>query len=51
MHETDTGQAVANPRRTRLGSDWTPQPTGVADQPRPTPDPAPGTGAGERSLG
>ncbi|MEV0676493.1 hypothetical protein AB0I60_08205 [Actinosynnema sp. NPDC050436] len=40
MHEIEAGQAVANPRRTRLGPDWTGRAGGVAGHPQPTPDPA-----------
>ena len=40
MHETDSGQAVANPRRTRLGADWRPRSGEVTD--RSQPNPAPG---------
>lgn len=35
MHEIDTGRAVANPRRTRLGSDWTPGSSGRTDRSQP----------------
>ncbi|RKT54756.1 hypothetical protein [Saccharothrix australiensis] len=42
MEETDAGRAVANPRRTRLGPDWTAGSTGSVD---PRPNPGPGTGA------
>ncbi|MBW4717141.1 hypothetical protein [Saccharothrix obliqua] len=49
MQETDTGRAVANPRRTRLGADWTAGSTGVADHPRPVPSPAPDAGSGTAS--
>jgi hypothetical protein len=48
MHEAESARAVANPRRTRLGSDWTPS-TEMADRPRPTPGPTPGRG--ERQVG
>jgi hypothetical protein len=41
MHETDTGRTVANPRRTRLGKDWTAQSAGVTDRSRPVPGPGP----------
>jgi hypothetical protein len=53
MQQTEFGRAVANPRRTRLGADWTARPTGVADRPQPTPGPASGADAreGERALG
>ncbi|WP_306749954.1 hypothetical protein [Saccharothrix yanglingensis] len=51
MHETETGRAVANPRRTRLGADWTAKSTGAVDQPQPTSGPTPGAGAEARSLG
>ncbi|WP_447007883.1 hypothetical protein ACRAKI_16025 [Saccharothrix isguenensis] len=44
MHETDAGQAVANPRRTRLDADWTRRSTDVGDRSEPTPAPD----AGER---
>ncbi len=47
MHETDTGRAVANPRRTRLGSDWTAGSGVVTDRSQPTPAPD----AGERAAG
>ncbi len=46
MHETITGQAVANPRRTRLGPDWTARSTDVAAHPQPTPSTATDSGAG-----
>ncbi|TQM79892.1 hypothetical protein FHX81_2204 [Saccharothrix saharensis] len=50
MHETDTARAVANPRRTRLGADWTSSRSGeVADRSRQTPGPDPE--GGERSVG
>ncbi|MFJ6673220.1 hypothetical protein ACIQMJ_19090 [Actinosynnema sp. NPDC091369] len=49
MHETDTGRAVANPRRTRLGADWTSRSAEVADRSRQTAEPAPE--GGERSVG
>lgn len=46
MHETVTGQPVANPRRTRLGPDWTARSTGVTARPQPMPGPATNAGAG-----
>jgi hypothetical protein len=48
MHETDFGRAVANPRRTRLGADWTARPTDVADRSQPSPGPT--SDAGARSM-
>ncbi|NUT49073.1 MAG: hypothetical protein HOV94_17460 [Saccharothrix sp.] len=39
MHETDFGRAVANPRRTRLGADWTARPTDSTGGSRPAPGP------------
>ncbi|GAB2960799.1 hypothetical protein GCM10027184_05110 [Saccharothrix stipae] len=48
MHETDTGRTVANPRRTRLGKDWTARSAGVTDRSRPAP--GPGTDLEERST-
>ncbi|MFD1150423.1 hypothetical protein [Saccharothrix hoggarensis] len=42
MHETDNGQAVANPRRTRLGPDWTAKSTAGTDRSQPTSSPVPG---------
>ncbi|WP_153278177.1 hypothetical protein [Saccharothrix syringae] len=51
MHQTDTGRAVANPRRTRLGLDWTARPVGGADRPQPAPNPAPDACAEERPVG
>ncbi|MEU4741027.1 hypothetical protein AB0G02_11270 [Actinosynnema sp. NPDC023658] len=47
----NTGRAVANPRRTRLGADWIARSAGVADRPQPVSTPTPGDGEGERSLG
>ncbi|GAA1332878.1 hypothetical protein [Saccharothrix algeriensis] len=45
MQETDFGGAVANPRRTRLGSDWTAGSTGASDGQQPAPSPTPDAGA------
>ncbi|MFD7653800.1 hypothetical protein ACFV4N_07445 [Actinosynnema sp. NPDC059797] len=50
MHGTETARAVANPRRTRLGADWTARSAGTADPSGVNPEPAPEAGAGERSL-
>ncbi|WP_367135708.1 hypothetical protein [Saccharothrix sp. HUAS TT1] len=46
MHEVNTGRAVANPRRTKLGADWTPQ-----SAERSQPNPGPATGVEERTAG
>ncbi|MCE7001086.1 hypothetical protein LZG04_40650 [Saccharothrix sp. S26] len=48
MHEVETARAVANPRRTRLGADWT-RSTEVVDRPQPGPGPSPDRA--ERSVG
>lgn len=48
MHETDTGRAVANPRRTRLGADWTSRSTEAADRSQPAPGPS--SDVGEQSV-
>lgn len=49
MHETDTGHPVANPRRTRLGADWTARSATAPERSAPTPSPT--SGEGERAIG
>ena len=50
MHELTPGRPVANPRRTKLGPEWTAQPTTSGGHPHPTPTPAGDPDAEGRSL-